>query len=123
MPIEKQDTYPVIAFTSGRLFETWMEHNHRTEDGICVKIAKSSTGIKSINYAQALEIALCYGWIEGRRQGVNDIYFIQKFTPRKSNSPWTLISKKKVMALIKSGKRKESGLAVIEAAKRNGQWE
>src|SRR5262245_44572815 len=120
MPVE---TYPVKTFSNCRLFETWMEKNHGLADGIWLKIAKASTGIRSINHAEALEVAICYGWIDGTRRGLDELYFVQKFTPRRSNSPWSVINKKRATELIRCGKMKEAGIAAIETAKQNGQWE
>jgi uncharacterized protein YdeI (YjbR/CyaY-like superfamily) len=96
--------------------------NHKKSDGVWVKIARANSGIPSVTHAEALDSALCYGWIDGLRRGFDSEYFLQKFTPRRGKSIWSLINKKKVTALIKEGRMKAAGLAAIEVAKNNGLW-
>jgi uncharacterized protein YdeI (YjbR/CyaY-like superfamily) len=117
------DTYPVKVFKNAAAFETWLDKNHKKAEGVWVKIAKAKTGIASITHPEALDIALCYGWIDGLRRGLDENYFVQKFTPRRLKSVWSVINKNKVAQLIKEGKMKQAGLAAIEDAKKNGQWE
>lgn len=118
----KHDNYPVIVFKTGAAFEKWLAKNHAKAEGVWVKIAKASAGIKTIAYPEVLDIALCYGWIDGLRRGLDEHYFVQKFTPRRPNSIWSYINKKKVAALIKAGKMKLAGKAAIAEAKKNGRW-
>lgn len=119
----KHDNYPTIAFKDQKSFETWLAKNHAKAEGVWVKIAKGASGIKSVTYAEALSVALCYGWIDGLKRAFDEIYFIQKFTPRKKNSIWSVINKQKVATLIEEGKMQDAGLAAIEVAKKNGRWE
>ncbi len=119
----KNDTYPIRVFKTSPQFESWLAKNHVKADGIWIKIAKAGTGIPSINHKDALDVALCYGCIDGLRRGVDTTYFVQKFTPRRTNSTWSVINKKKVALLIKEGKMQEAGLAAIETAKKNGRWD
>lgn len=100
-----------------------MKKNHGKAEGLWVKIAKASTGIKSITHSDALDLALCYGWIDGLRRRLDDQYFLQKFTPRTSSSTWSVINQQKVATLVKEGRMQPGGLAAIEAAKKNGRWE
>lgn len=116
------DSYPVKSFRSAEAFETWLAKNHKKADGLWLKIAKSKSGIKSIAFPDALDIALCYGWIDGLRRGLDDDFYVQKFTPRRAKSVWSVINKNKVAQLIRAGRMKEAGLAAIEDAKKNGQW-
>ena len=116
------DAYPVKSFRSAEAFEAWLAKNHKKADGLWLKIAKAKSGIKSIAFPDALDIALCYGWIDGLRRGLDDDYYVQKFTPRRAKSIWSVINKNKVAQLIKAGRMKEAGLAAIEEAKKNGQW-
>lgn len=122
MAVSKHDSYPVVEFKDAKSFEKWLAKNHAKEEGIWVKIAKAKSGIKSINHLEALDVALCYGWIDGLRRGVDDIYFVQKFTPRTAKSNWSEINKKKVALLIKEGKMQDAGLEAIKLAKRDGRW-
>jgi uncharacterized protein YdeI (YjbR/CyaY-like superfamily) len=87
-----------------------------------LKIAKKDSGVKTISYAQALEVALCWGWIDGQKQAYDERYFLQKFTPRRARSVWSKINVEKVGALIAAGKMRPAGLAAVEAAKSDGRW-
>ena len=117
------DDYPVKLFKTAAAFEEWLNKNHTKADGLWMKIAKANTGIKSIAFPEALDIALCYGWIDGLRRGFDEQYYVQKFTPRRNKSVWSVINKNKVAQLIKDGRMKEAGLAAIEEAKKNGRWD
>jgi uncharacterized protein YdeI (YjbR/CyaY-like superfamily) len=116
------DDYPVKTFKTASAFETWLDKNHKKADGLWMKIAKANSGIASIAFADALDLALCYGWIDGLRRGLDEHYFVQKFTPRRPKSVWSVINKNKVAQLIKEGRMKDAGFAAIEEAKNNGQW-
>lgn len=122
METSKHDKYPVKEFKTLRSFETWMVKNHAKAEGVWIKVAKAASGIKSINAPQALDVALCYGWIDGLRRGLDENYFLQKYTPRTPTSTWSVINKDKVASLIREGKMQPAGLAAIEVAKKNGRW-
>ena len=117
------DNYPVKSFKNAAAFESWLERNHKKADGLWLKVAKAKSGIVSISFPDALDLALCYGWIDGLRRGLDEDYYVQKFTPRRAKSVWSVINKNKVAQLIKDGRMKASGLAAIEEAKKNGQWD
>lgn len=117
------DAYPVKSFKNAAAFETWLSKNHNKENGLWLKIAKANTGIPTVTHLQALDVALCYGWIDGIRRGLDEQYFIQKFTPRRANSQWSVINRNRVAQLIEQGRMKEQGLAAIDTAKKNGQWD
>jgi uncharacterized protein YdeI (YjbR/CyaY-like superfamily) len=114
---------PVIPFASQKKWEVWLAKEHDKSAGIWMKIAKKGTGVSTVTYAEALEIALCYGWIDGQKGSFDDTYFLQRFTPRRPKSIWSKINVEKVKQLIKSGKMKPAGLKAVEAAQKNGRWD
>ena len=114
---------PIISFESALAFEQWLEENHTQSNGIWIKMAKKDSGIPSINHPQALDIALCFGWIDGQRLKFDEPYFLQKFTPRRAKSTWSKVNQDKVAALTSQGKMREAGLKEVERAKADGRWE
>ena len=114
---------PVKSFATPRAFETWLSRNHGKTEGIWLAIAKKGSGIRSVTYAEAVEVALCYGWIDGQGKKLDDARYVQKFTPRRARSPWSQINRKRVLALIEEGRMREPGLREIERAKTDGRWE
>ena len=114
---------PIIPFASALEWEQWLEENASISDGLWLKIAKKESGHASVNYHQALDVALCFGWIDGQKNKFDDAYFLQKFTPRRAKSPWSKINQDKVAALIEQGKMREAGHKEIERAKADGRWE
>jgi uncharacterized protein YdeI (YjbR/CyaY-like superfamily) len=114
---------PVIAFVSIKNWQTWLAKEHARSSGVWLKIAKKNTGIKTVTYAEALEVALCYGWIDGQKGSFDGEYFLQKFTPRRPKSMWSKINVGKAERLIKSRKMKPAGLKAVEAAKKDGRWD
>ena len=111
------------TFKTQKLWRTWLSKNHDKIDFIWLAIRKKDSKIKCITYREALDEALCFGWIDGMVKRYNDDYFIQRFTPRKPRSIWSQINKDKVTTLIESGKMTEAGIVKIEEAKKNGQWD
>ncbi len=114
---------PIIAFESESAWEQWLETNHATSQGIWLKIAKKDTGVESVYYPEALNVALCFGWIDGQKNKFDDQYWVQKFTPRRAKSPWSRVNREKVAALIEQGKMREAGMKEIERAKADGRWD
>lgn len=114
---------PVKAFASPSLWQTWLASHHQDPLGIWVKIAKKDSGIKSITYLEALDEALCYGWIDGQKRGYDDKYFLQKFTPRRKRSLWSKINIEKATKLIEDGRMQPPGQLAINAAKADGRWD
>jgi len=92
-------------------------------NGVWLKFAKKASGISSVNYAQALDVALCYGWIDGQSRSLDDTYYLQKFTPRRPKSIWSKVNIAKVEALIAAGRMRPAGQAAIDAAKADGRWD
>jgi len=113
---------PVIAFKTQRHWQDWLMKNYAESQGLWLKLAKKSSGITSVSYAEALEEALCYGWIDGQKAPYDNEYWLQKFTPRGTKSTWSKINVAKAEALIKAKKMQPSGLAAIDAGKSNGTW-
>jgi uncharacterized protein YdeI (YjbR/CyaY-like superfamily) len=117
------DDLPVIAFATPELWERWLAEQHAQSAGVWLKIAKKASGIASVHYAQALDVALCYGWIDGQKGRFDDEYFLQRFTPRKARSKWSQVNRAKAEALIASGAMHPAGRAQVDAAKADGRWE
>lgn len=114
---------PIILFENQKKWETWLKKNHAESAGIWMRIAKKGAEISSVTYPDALDVALCYGWIDGQKKSYDDASFLQKFTPRRKKSIWSKINREKVEALIKSGRMQPPGLAAVESAKSDGRWE
>src|SRR4051812_36851269 len=111
-----------VAFASGAEWEEWLEANHATSDGLWIKIAKKDSGIESVRYPEVLESALCFGWIDGRREALDQRYFLQRFTPRRSRSKWSRINRDKAERLIAEGRMRPAGHAEVERARSDGRW-
>ncbi|MBF6595760.1 MAG: YdeI/OmpD-associated family protein [Thermaceae bacterium] len=114
---------PEVAFTNPQDWVDWLEKNHSSSAGVWLKIAKKASGLESPTYAEALEVALCYGWIDGQKRPYDEVFWLQKFTPRGVKSIWSKVNKRKALSLIEAGWMKPAGLAAIEKAKKNGQWD
>lgn len=112
-----------MGFPTQAKFRAWLDKNHAQAPEIWVRFAKKGSGIKSVNYQEVVEVALCYGWIDGLARRLDDNYYIQRFTPRRSKSNWSKINRAKVEQLIKDGKMRPPGLAEIERAKADGRWD
>ena len=112
-----------VPFTSQSKWADWLAKQHDKSTGVWLKLAKKDSGIPSVTYQEALEVALCYGWIDGLKKSFDEKYFLQKFTPRRPKSIWSKINVEKVERLIASGQMKPAGLKAIEAAKADGRWE
>src|SRR4051794_10385600 len=114
---------PILAFASRAEWETWLARQHATSRGLWLQIAKKGSGIATVSYAEALEVALCYGWIDGQKGKLDDRYWLQRFTPRKPRSPWSKINRGKAAELIEKGEMRPAGLLEIERAKADGRWD
>ena len=113
----------VKLFKSKQNWAAWLEKNHRKSAGLWLRLAKKDSGLRSVSYKEALEVALCYGWIDGQKRPENEQTWLQRFVPRSSRSIWSKINREKVLALIASGEMKDAGLEAIENAKKNGRWD
>jgi uncharacterized protein YdeI (YjbR/CyaY-like superfamily) len=112
-----------IAFKSAADFRAWLSENHDKIDGIWLRIFKKDSGKATVTYAEALDQALCFGWIDGQRKTYDADSFITKFTPRRAKSSWSKLNTQHVERLIKSGLMTPAGTAAVEAAKADGRWQ
>ena len=112
-----------IRFASAAEWERWLGENHRDCDGVWIKMAKRASGVDGVRYPEVLESALCYGWIDARREALDERFFLQRFTPRRTRSRWSRINRETAERLISEGRMRPSGLAQVERAKADGRWE
>lgn len=120
MPVP--DDLPIVPFESAAAFEAWLEREHERARGVWVKMAKKTSGIATVTYAEALEVALCVGWIDGQKRSFDEDWFLQRFTPRKPRSRWSKINTGHVERLLAAGRMRPAGLAQVEAARADGRW-
>ena len=120
--MEEYNNMPILFFQTPKDWEDWLSKNEQS-NGVWVKFAKKASGIQSLTYAQALEPALCYGWIDGQAKTVDETYYMQKFTPRRPKSIWSKRNIGIVERLIAEGKMRPAGQAAIDAAKADGRWD
>jgi len=118
IPLELAPT----LFKSAKAFEAWLKKNHAASEGLWLKIAKRGANEPSVTYPEAVEIALCWGWIDGQKKSLDDQHYLQRFTPRRARSVWSKINVEKVQGLIEAGRMQAPGQAQIEAAKADGRW-
>jgi uncharacterized protein YdeI (YjbR/CyaY-like superfamily) len=116
------DVGPTL-FKNAKAFETWLKKHHAKSDGIWLMIAKKGADAPSVTYPEAVEIGLCWGWIDGQKKGLDDQHFLQRFTPRRARSIWSKVNVGKVAALIEAGRMQPPGQAQIDAAKADGRWD
>jgi uncharacterized protein YdeI (YjbR/CyaY-like superfamily) len=113
----------VKPFRSRRDWEAWLDAHHESSPGVWLKIAKKASGIESVNHAEALDVAICYGWIDGQRRTLDERFFLQKFTPRGPRSTWSRVNREKALDLIARGRMQPAGLREVDRAKADGRWE
>jgi uncharacterized protein YdeI (YjbR/CyaY-like superfamily) len=123
MPPVIPDPKKTKAFATEKAFETWMAANHDRQTEIWVKIHKKDSGRPSVTYAQALDVALCWGWIDGIRKGFDEVSFLQRFTPRKPKSIWSQVNREHVARLTAAGRMTPHGQRQIDAARADGRWD
>ena len=117
------EDYPLKKFATPRSFALWLSRNHGKSQGIRIQLARKSSGIRSIDYAEALDIALCYGWIDGQSKSMDEEWFCQRFTPRRVRSLWSKRNRDIVARLIEEGRMQPAGQAEIDRAKSDGRWD
>jgi len=117
------DDLPILPFASREAWESWLEEHHDSSAGVWLKIAKKATGIETVTHAEALEEALCFGWIDGQRNSFDDEWFLQRFTPRRPRSRWSQINRDKADELIARGAMRPAGLREVKRAKADGRWD
>ncbi|MGH2982292.1 MAG: YdeI/OmpD-associated family protein [Solirubrobacterales bacterium] len=123
MAEEGKDGRPILAFASQSEWSAWLDAEHSTSDGVWIKFAKKGSGAESVVYAEAVEVALCYGWIDSRVNSLDERFYLQKFTPRRTRSKWSRVNRDKVEELTKQGRMKPAGLEQVELARADGRWE
>ena len=114
---------PIMPFASREAWEAWLEEQHATSDGLWLKLAKKGSGIETVTFAEALDVALCYGWIDSQADKFDGDYWLQRFTPRKPRSKWSQVNREKVAKLIEAGRMNPAGLREVERAKADGRWD
>lgn len=113
---------PVLAFADQTALEAWLEAEHRNAPGLYVKIAKKAAGVPSVNWEQTVEVLLCFGWIDGRANRLDDDFYLQRITPRRPKSVWSQKNVATAERLIAEGRMRPAGLSAVEAAKADGRW-
>ncbi|WP_168121771.1 YdeI/OmpD-associated family protein [Paenibacillus sp. HB172176] len=121
--VKKSSDLPVMSFDSPLSFESWLSDNYDTSPGIRLQIAKKNSGVVTVSYNEALEVALCYGWVDSQKEALDAKTWLQRFTPRGAKSMWSKVNKDKTEQLIATGRMKTPGYQAIEAAKKNGNWD
>jgi len=114
---------PIIPFASRDEWETWLDEHHGTSNGLRLKLARKNSGIDSVTLAEAVEVALCFGWIDSQADKFDDDYWLLRFTPRGTRSKWSQVNCKKVESLIEAGRMQRAGMREIERAKSDGRWD
>ena len=114
---------PVLLFGTAAEWDTWLRRNHAKATGIWLQLAKKNSTLRSISYLEAVEVALCHGWIDAKKMRYDESSSIQRFTARKATSGWSRINREKAEALVKAGLMRPAGLAAIERARANGRWD
>ena len=117
------DPLPVMSFESTDAWDAWLAAHHADSPGLWLKIAKKGAAGRTISYSDALDVALCHGWIDGQKGRHDDEYWLQRFTPRKPGSNWSKINTERAAALIESGRMRPAGLREVERAQADGRWE
>jgi uncharacterized protein YdeI (YjbR/CyaY-like superfamily) len=117
-----RDDLPVLGFADQAGFEAWLAEHHAQSAGLWLKIAKKGAGPATIDYAQALDVAICFGWIDGQKAGLDDDYWLQRFTPRKPGSKWSKINTTKAAELIEAGRMRPAGQREVDRAQADGRW-
>jgi uncharacterized protein YdeI (YjbR/CyaY-like superfamily) len=112
-----------LFFADPAAFEAWFEVNGAASDGVWVRMAKKGTGRASLAWAGAVDVVLCFGWIDGQARRIDDEWFLQRFTPRRPRSLWSKVNRQKVEALVAAGRMRPAGLAEVERAKADGRWD
>jgi uncharacterized protein YdeI (YjbR/CyaY-like superfamily) len=121
--MKNAENLPTLLFESQQDWEAWLAEHHADPSGVWLKLAKKGAGITSLSYAEALEGALCYGWIDGQKASFDGECWLQKFTPRRAKSIWSQINREKASALIEAGRMQPAGLRQVELAKADGRWD
>ena len=117
----RSDRAPTL-FPDARAFDTWLASNHASCDGLWLQIAKRDARVRSVTYAEAVDVALCWGWIDSQKRAFDDQHFLQRFTPRRAGSVWSRVNVEKARALLEAGRMQPPGRAEVERAQADGRW-
>jgi uncharacterized protein YdeI (YjbR/CyaY-like superfamily) len=117
------DDLEILPFESAAAWEAWLGEHHETSPGVWLKIAKKASGVASVSYDEALDAALCHGWIDAQKKSFDDTFFLQKFTARRPRSVWSKRNREKVAKLTEAGRMRAAGLEQVELAKADGRWD
>ena len=117
------DDLEILPFESAAAWEAWLGEHHETSPGVWLKIAKKASGVASVSYDEALDAALCHGWIDAKKRSFDDTFFLQKFTARRPRSVWSRRNREKAAQLIEAGRMRSAGLEQVELAKADGRWD
>jgi uncharacterized protein YdeI (YjbR/CyaY-like superfamily) len=120
--VPRPDSLPTRRFASGHDWAAWLERNHDRSPGLWLQLAKKGANVPSVSYPEALDVALCYGWIDGQKRPQSHRFWLQKFGPRTKTSLWSRINREKALALAAAGRMRPPGMAEIERAKADGRW-
>lgn len=112
-----------MPFATAADWEVWLDQEHAQSNGVWLQFAKKTSGVPSVTYDEAVEVALCYGWIDSQKKGYDDTYWLQKFTPRRPNSKWSQSNRERVERLLAEERMQPAGLREVELAQANGQWD
>jgi uncharacterized protein YdeI (YjbR/CyaY-like superfamily) len=115
--------YPIVLFADRAAFREWLSAQHAARPGLWLRIAKAAAPLHSVTYTEALDVALCFGWIDGQKRSYDAESFLQKFTPRQRRSPWSKRNRERAERLAAAGEMHAAGLAAVEAARADGRWE
>jgi uncharacterized protein YdeI (YjbR/CyaY-like superfamily) len=118
-----KDGKPILAFASREAWESWLDAEHATSDGVWVKFAKKGSGVATVAYAEAVDVALCFGWIDSQMKSLDERFYLQKFTPRRARSKWSQVNRRKIEELTKQGRMRPAGLEQVELARADGRWD
>ncbi len=122
MPPVIPNPQKIKSFCNAAAFEAWLSKNHAGETELWLKMHKKASGLPSVNYKEALDVALCWGWIDGLKKSCDERSFLQRFTPRKSKSMWSQVNRDHIARLTKAGRMTEHGQRHVDAAQADGRW-
>jgi uncharacterized protein YdeI (YjbR/CyaY-like superfamily) len=112
-----------VIFPSASAWQDWLDSEHARSPGLWLKLAKKAAPEATLSYVEALDVALCFGWIDAQKRGLDSDYWLQRFTPRRLRSKWSKINTEKAETLIAAGRMRPPGLREVEAAKADGRWD
>ncbi len=121
--MELHKDLPVLPFADATAWERWLGENHSEAPGLWLKLAKRASGIASVTYAEAVEVALCFGWIDSQKAGWDELWFLQRFTPRRPRSRWSRTNRDKAQELESEGRLRPAGAREVELARADGRWD